>query len=164
MLKEGRKNRILGIDPAINNIGWAIIDKEGNNVSYVDSGVVKNKVSNMMNDKLENIYLKLNDVITSYKPDIAVIEKTFVNKNPLSSLTLGHARGAIILTITLHKIVIIEHSATYIKKSACGNGKATKEQIINLVNILFPRNKKISDDNEADAVIAALSYNGNSRI
>ena len=109
--------RIIGIDPALTKSGWGVIEVKGNAFKYIASGTIKTDAKASLADRLHQIHESLIQAIQLYKPDIASIEETFVNKNPVSSLKLGHARGAIMLGLTICNIKIFEYSATSIKKS-----------------------------------------------
>lgn len=68
-----------------------------------------------------------------YSPSEAAVEKVFVNKNPKSSLTLGYARGVVILSLEIEGLTINEYDASYVKKSITRNGHAEKDQVIFMV-------------------------------
>ncbi len=152
--------RILGIDPALTKTGWGIVEVHNNSYKFIASGLILTDSKTAMADRLKHIHSDFLNVISLYKPDIASIEETFVNVNPASSLKLGHARGAIMLTLALCNIKLFEYSATAIKKSITGVGRAQKQQVEAMINILLPQNQASSDD-EADALAAAICHANN---
>ncbi len=152
--------KIIGIDPALTKSGWGVIEVKGNSFKYIASGTIKTDAKASLADRLHQIHQSLIQAIQLYKPDIASIEETFVNKNPISSLKLGHARGAIMLGLTICNIKIFEYSATSIKKSITGVGRAEKQQMEAMINILLPKNKADSED-ESDALAAAICHANN---
>ena len=152
--------RIIGIDPALTKSGWGIVEVNGNSFKYIASGTIKTDAKADMANRLHHIHKELISAIQFYKPDIASIEETFVNKNPVSSLKLGHARGAIMLCLTICDIKVFEYSATSIKKSVTGVGRAEKQQVEAMINILLPKNKSTSED-ESDALAAAICHANN---
>ncbi|MFC1659486.1 crossover junction endodeoxyribonuclease RuvC [Pseudomonadota bacterium] len=147
--------KIIGIDPGLNKTGWGVISVENNNFSYVTSGLVVNNIKSSFSDKLSNINFELEKILECYKPNIGGIEKTFVNRNPLSSLKLGHARGVALLTIKKFGIEVNEYSPNLIKKTVTGAGKADKTQVMTMVKLLLPSSNVNSED-EADALAVAL--------
>ena len=72
--------RVLGIDPGLRNLGWGIIDSNGSRLSHVANGVCKSQGSDL-SARLVSLFEGLNFIIKEYRPEIAAIEKTFVNKD-----------------------------------------------------------------------------------
>lgn len=153
---------ILGIDPGLVNTGWGIISKENNNYKFIACGTIKSNTKDEMPLRLKTINLQLKEVLDSYKIDEAAVEETFVNKNSLSSLKLGHARGAIILTVSLADIPVYEYSATNVKKSVVGVGRAEKDQIKMMMKVLLPK-ADIKSEHEADALAIAITHANTNR-
>ena len=77
------KNKYIGIDPGIRTTGWGIIVSENSRLKYLSHGIIENK--KLVNDefRLLNIFEKLTSIITSFKPNIAVVEQVFVSKNAI---------------------------------------------------------------------------------
>ncbi|OEY86546.1 crossover junction endodeoxyribonuclease RuvC [Wolbachia pipientis] len=150
--------KIIGLDPGISNTGWAIIKINGkSNVEFLSSGTISTNTNQNIGERLRTIFDQLNDLISFYSPDIAAIEKIFVNKNPKSSLTLGYARGIAILTLNIAKVPINEYDANYIKKSITGNGHANKSQILFMVKQIIS-NIDIKCHHAADALATAVCH------
>ena len=104
--------RIIGVDPGLTKTGIGIIDVKNNSLSFVFSTTIYSAPDQEMAERLNHFYQNLLQIIQLYKPDEASVEETFVNKNPISSLKLGHARGALILTLGICGIKVNEYSAT----------------------------------------------------
>lgn len=148
--------RILGIDPGLQRTGWGIIDAVGNRISYVACGTISTKQDALV-DRLKELYDGLYAVIQAHTPDEAAIEETFINSNAKSSLKLGHARGALMLAVSLSAMTLCEYAATLVKKSIVGVGRAEKEQVIMMVNQLLP-GCKVTQADAADALAVALCH------
>ena len=147
---------ILGIDPAISNTGWGIIEKNGSSIKYIASGVITTAPSSTMPERLSTIAHQVEQVITKFKPHISAMEEVFINKNALSSLKLSHARGAIMSVIGSHNIPLSEFAPNRVKKTLTGVGHATKEQVLHMIKILMPT-AKITKLDEADALAVAYT-------
>lgn len=158
--KENSMTKILGIDPALTKTGWGMIEVNGNSFKYIASGLIRTNDKKTMPERLKEIHSQLIPIISLYKPNIASIEETFVNVNPVSSLKLGHARGAIMLSLSICDIELHEYSATAIKKSITGVGRAQKQQIQAMIDILLPKNEAKTED-ESDALAAAICHANN---
>jgi crossover junction endodeoxyribonuclease RuvC len=149
--------RIIGIDPGLIKTGWGVIEKINNQVKYIDSGTIKTDTKLLLSERLLNIYKNIDEIIKLYKPEVFSIEETFVNKNPLSSLKLGQARGVAILCASLNNIPVFEYSPNLIKKTITGVGKAHKEQMVMMIKYIFPR-IQIEAEDEADALGVAVCH------
>ena len=157
--------KIIGIDPGLINTGWGLIEVEGNIIRHIDHGLIKIKTSDDIAVRLLNIYEALILILSKHMPDEASIEKTFVNKNPNSSLKLGHARGVILLALAKKKLTCFEYAPNQIKKSIVGRGHADKDQIATMVTMLL--SKKIegtSDVSDALAIAITHAYQKHNKI
>ena len=146
---------ILGIDPALKNTGYGLLRKEGNSIIYVSSGIIQTK-NTPLPQALFYISNRIDEIINEFNPDSVSLERVFINNNPLSSMSLCYARGSILATIGKYKLPIEEFAPTLIKKSIAGSGKATKEQMISMVNILLPGHNFTNHD-EVDAISCAYT-------
>jgi len=153
---------ILGIDPGLANTGWGIISKENNSFKFVACGTIVTNAKEEMPARLKKINEGLSKVLESHTINEAAVEETFVNKNNLSSLKLGHARGALLLTLSLADIPIWEYSAKNVKKAVVGTGAAQKEQMEMMVKVLMPK-AIINSEHEADALAIAICHGNTSR-
>jgi crossover junction endodeoxyribonuclease RuvC len=153
---------ILGIDPGLVNTGWGVVLKDVNNYRFLGCGTIVTDAKEDMPYRLREIYTGLKKVLETYSIDEAAIEETFVNKNNLTSLKLGHARGAIILTLSLADIAISEYSATNVKKSVVGVGRAEKDQVAMMVKVIMPK-AVMKTEHEADALAVAICHGNTSK-
>lgn len=149
--------RILGIDPGLNKTGWGVVDVEANCSSFVACGTISSSASLPLSERLSQLHGGLAKVIAEYSPDESAIEETFVNVNAKSSLKLGQARGALILTLSLAPLSVSEYSATHVKKTVVGVGRAEKGQVAMMVKILLPT-AVIKGEDESDALAVALTH------
>lgn len=148
---------IIGIDPGLVKTGWGVIRKIDNQIKYVASGTIRTDTKLPLSERLHNIYSRVDELIKTYKPDNFAIEETFVNNNPLSSLKLGHARGAAILAASLNSVPVFEYSPNLIKKTVTGAGKAEKQQMVAMVKYIFPC-VDLKTEDEADSLCIAICH------
>jgi crossover junction endodeoxyribonuclease RuvC len=154
--------RIIGVDPGLTKTGIGIIDVKNNSLNFVFSTTIYSSPDQEMAERLNHFHKNLLQIIQLYKPDEASVEETFVNKNPISSLKLGHARGALILTLGICGVKVSEYSATSVKKTIVGVGRADKNQIQAMIKILLPKANFKTED-EADALAIAICHNNHKR-
>jgi len=148
--------RILGIDPGLRITGFGVIDKVGQKLSYVASGCIKTPTGDLP-PRLKVILASLAEVIATYQPQQAAVEKVFVNVNPQSTLLLGQARGAAICAAVLADLPVAEYTALQVKQSVVGNGHAEKEQVQDMVQRLLALDGKPGAD-AADALACAICH------
>ncbi len=124
---------ILGIDPGLRTTGFGLIDKQGNKLRYIASGTIKTGTEGALPGRLKVILEGITEIIATYRPDCAAIEKVFVNVNPQSTLLLGQARGAAICALVAADLGVAEYTALQVKQAVVGHGKAAKEQVQDMV-------------------------------
>ncbi|WP_295158155.1 crossover junction endodeoxyribonuclease RuvC [uncultured Brachyspira sp.] len=152
----------LGIDPGFARCGYAFIESKNSEYKIVDSGLIETFSNQNYNQRLEFIFIKLNELIKKYKPDNASIEELFFSKNTKTAIKVAEARGIIILALTLNKIEFEEYKPKEVKSQITGNGNANKDAVIKMVN-LFTGSDIIQDDT-ADAAAIALAHASKNRI
>lgn len=149
--------RILGIDPGLRRTGFGVIDVSGSTLVYVASGTVVSPAEAPLHIRLKTILDGLRSIAADTRPDVAALEKVFVNVNPQSTLLLGQARGAAICALADSQLPVHEYTALQIKKSVVGNGRAGKEQVQEMVQRLLRLDGRPAPD-AADALACAICH------
>jgi crossover junction endodeoxyribonuclease RuvC len=147
---------ILGIDPGSQITGVGVITACGNDLKHVYSESLK-LPKGELSKRLEQIYARLQSIIAQTQPDIVVLEKVFIAKNPQSALVLGHARGAAMLAAVNNSIAVVEYSATEIKKTVVGRGRADKAQVQHMMRVLLGL-RVAPEEDASDALAAAVCH------
>jgi crossover junction endodeoxyribonuclease RuvC len=124
---------ILGIDPGLRTTGFGVIEKQGNRLRYIASGTIKTGTEGALPPRLKVILDGVSEIIATYQPACAAIEKVFVNVNPQSTLLLGQARGAAITALVGADLDVAEYTPTQVKQAVVGTGKAVKAQVQDMV-------------------------------
>ena len=148
--------RILGIDPGLRVTGFGVIDKTGQTLTYVTSGVIKTADADLPS-RLHTIFEGISTLVRQHAPDQSAIEKVFVNVNPQSTLLLGQARGAAICGLVASGVPVAEYTALQLKQAVVGYGRATKEQMQQMVVRLLALTGVPSTD-AADALGMAICH------
>ena len=147
---------ILGIDPGSRITGVGVITAQGSDLKHVFSESVKLPKAELP-ERLKSIYARLQTVIAQTRPDVVAIEKVFIAKNPQSALVLGHARGAAMLAAINNSLPVIEYSATEIKKTVVGRGRADKAQVQHMMRVLLGL-RVAPEEDASDALAAAVCH------
>lgn len=148
--------RILGLDPSLSSTGWGIIEVNANRLQYVADGFIPTSPKMPIEERLDIIFNTLSEVIETYQPVEAAIEKTFLNSNPETSLKLSMARGVVILAAGHYHLPLFELDPTKVKKALVGVGHADKNQVETMVKILLPGCKPKNNDS-SDALAMAIT-------
>lgn len=153
--------RILGIDPGTGILGFGVVDvsdtKKGT-FTMVDAGVVRTPPHTPHDERLEDIFDSLTEIIEATKPDVCSIEKLFFSRNITTAMTVAEARGVALLVARQHKIPIYEYTPPQIKQTLTGYGKADKKQVQEMVRVQLGLKEVPKPDDCADALAAAITY------
>ena len=149
--------RILGLDPGLRHTGWGVIEAQGNRLRFIADGVVQPNPALSLGERLKEVFLEVQGIVAAYAPDECAIEDTFVNKNPVSTLKLGHARAAAMLAPAVAGIMVAEYKPNLVKKSVVGAGHADKIQVAAMMRVLLP-GCAIGSKDAADALAVAVCH------
>ncbi|GGC15042.1 crossover junction endodeoxyribonuclease RuvC [Oxalicibacterium flavum] len=148
--------KILGIDPGLRTTGFGVIERQGSKLAYIASGTIKTPDADLP-QRLKVILGSVSEVVATYRPDCAAIEKVFVNVNPQSTLLLGQARGAAICGLVGAGLLVAEYTALQVKQAVVGHGKAQKSQVQDMVQRLLQLSGLPGTD-AADALGVAICH------
>lgn len=152
--------RILGIDPGLHITGYGILDV----VSYgrcdlVEAGCIKTLPRDTMDIRLHTLFIELDSIIKEFKPHVLSIENLYSHyNNPRTAIIMAHARGIPFLVANLNGLGVVEYSATKIKNSLTGYGRATKEQMQRMVMNTLGLKETPNPYDVTDALAAALCH------
>ena len=149
--------RILGIDPGLRVTGFGVIEMHGNKLLYVASGCIKSNANESLPERIKTLFAGISEVIATYTPNQAAVEKVFVNVNPQSTLLLGQARGAALSALVHADLPVAEYTALQVKQAVVGQGKAAKEQVQHMVIRLLNLAGAPTSD-AADALACAICH------
>lgn len=148
--------RVLGLDPGLRNLGWGVIDVQGNRLSHVANGIL-HSVGGDLALRLLSLYQQLGEVVEHYQPNTAAVEHTFVNKDGAGTLKLGQARAIALLVPAKFGIPVGEYAPNAVKKTVVGVGHAQKGQIEHMVRMQLP-GAQINGADAADALAVAICH------
>ena len=150
--------RIIGIDPGSQKTGYGIVDYLGNRLRYVHSGCIHLGSTRPLPERLLLLSKGLEATLKEFHPEQGSVEKIFFGKNAQSALTLGHARGVVLLQLISAQLPIHEYTPLEVKQSVVGVGRASKEQIQHMVKILLNQKSRELQEDEADALAVAITH------
>lgn len=150
--------RILGLDPGIAIVGFGFIDYKGNKLTPVQYGSIQTGADEMVADRLMHIYDAVVHLIDKYEPDAIAIEKLFFNRNVTNALTVGQARGVMMLAAVQRQLPIAEYTPLQVKQAIVGYGKAEKRQVQEMVKMFLNLAAIPKPDDVADALAVAICH------
>lgn len=152
---------ILGIDPGINVTGYAVIEKRaGSNVLRLrEGGVIRGKGLGTLPTRIQEIYRNLMDIMDQWKPDAMALEEVYSHyERPKTAIIMGHVRGVICLAAAEHSIPVFSYSATTVKKTLTGSGRASKSQMQRAIQLEFRLPAVPEPPDLADALAIAMCH------
>ena len=153
--------RILGIDPGTGILGFGVVDvAKGGQSSFtmVEAGVIRTAPHTPHDERLEDIYNSLTEIIEATKPDVCSVEKLFFSRNITTAMTVAEARGVALLVARQHSVPIFEYTPPQIKQTLTGYGKADKKQVQEMVRVQLGLKEVPKPDDCADALAAAMTH------
>ena len=148
--------KILGIDPGLARVGYGIIEINENNQEMLDCGIISTNTNNKEGDRLVEIANDLNQLIKSWKPNLAAVEKFFFYRSS-TTISVVQSRGVVIMTLAKRQIPIVEYPPMQIKLAVAGSGRADKKDVIEAVMRELNLEKEPKPDDAADALAIALT-------
>jgi crossover junction endodeoxyribonuclease RuvC len=151
--------RILGIDPGLTITGYGCVDLANGSFdpTLVEAGIIRLASRAPMEDRLEQLFQELTDLIDDLTPDRMVVEKLFAHyKHVRTSILMGHARGVVLLAGRVRGVELGELAATEVKKAVTGRGHASKHQVQHAIATQFAMREVPQPSDVADAIAVAL--------
>ncbi len=148
--------RILGLDPGSRVTGFAVLDCNANQISYVTSGGIRTQGSSFP-ERLRQVFTGVAAIVTEHQPDEIAIERVFMHRNADSALKLGQARGVALSATFQLTGSVFEYAAREVKQAVVGTGAAEKAQVQLMVKRLLKLNGELGPD-AADALAIALCH------
>jgi crossover junction endodeoxyribonuclease RuvC len=166
--------RILGIDPGSRLTGWGLLQREGNRTTYLCSGTLRLQRDGTLSERLLQLSTGIEALLAEHRPEQCALERIYTAKNAHSALVLGHARGVIVCAVAKCGVALHEYTAGQVKQAVVGGGRASKDQVQQMVTLLLGlrggngsgngngKPPRLQED-EADALALALTHAAASR-
>lgn len=153
-----KKNKIiLGIDPGIADTGFGVIRINDKGVlECLDYGSITTKAGTALSVRLKTLHEQLQKIIEEYRPDIMAVEELFFCKNVKTAIVVGQARGVILLTGEMNKLLLKEYTPLQVKQAVSTYGQASKLQVQKMVKVILRLAELPKPDDAADALAVAI--------
>jgi crossover junction endodeoxyribonuclease RuvC len=147
---------VLGIDPGTAICGYGVVKSEGSRLVALTYGAVQSAASIDTAGRLKIVFQGVDALIKQHQPDLVGVEQLFFNKNVTTAMTVGQARGVILLAAALNGVEVVECTPLQVKQAVVGYGKATKEQVMYMTQKILNLAEKPHPDDAADALAVAI--------
>lgn len=150
-------HRILGIDPGTRSVGWGVVEASGNAMRRIDAGTIRAK-GDEIPERLVVIHAELQRVIDEHAPSVAAVETVFGGENIRTAIAIGEGRGVAVLSAAEKGLEVFGYEPATVKRAIAGSGRASKEQVQEMVGVLLNLAEAPSSDHEADALALAIAH------
>jgi len=150
--------RVISVDPGLNNTGFGILDYKGSQIKVVAYGLVTPPTKESIPNRLEYLNSHMNDLIDKFNPQSMAIEDSFYSQNVKSAILLGQARGVLLLSAASKGIPSMVYAPKKVKQSVTGSGAATKKQVKYMVEKILNIDKTIKSLDITDALAIGLCH------
>jgi len=149
--------KVLGVDPGLRTSGYAVVTLQGRNLRVLDAGAIRADQQLPLAQRINQIYQDVEALLDEHSVDIMAIEELYAHyKHPRTAILMGHARGVFLLAASRHGIPVHGFSATRVKKSLTGVGRAAKQQVQKAVKNQLNLNRIPRPADVADALAVAM--------
>jgi len=148
---------ILGIDPGTAATGYGVIEVK-NSPELVEYGCLSTSDKDNMVDRLRSIYEQISCIIDRFSPAEVAVEEVFFNRNTKTALSIGQARGVILLAVSSKGAKVFSYTPLEVKQAITGYGRARKEQIQHMIKKTFNLSHLPRPDDASDAIAVALCH------
>jgi len=150
---------VLGIDPGLATTGYGLIlteaRKEYECIAY---GVITTESGLPDSERLKAVYASIKELIQHHQPETTAVEKLFFQKNVKTALSVGQARGVVLLAIAQAGLDVHEYTPNEVKQTVSGYGNAGKNQVQQMVKSLLHLESLPKPDDAADALAVAICH------
>jgi crossover junction endodeoxyribonuclease RuvC len=151
--------RVLGIDPGTATTGYGLVfESESGDLRADSYGVINTPANLDMSARLKSLYQQIEQVILLLRPEQGAVEKLFFQRNVTTAISVGQARGVVLLAFANHGITTAEYTPLEIKQAATGYGNADKKQVQSMIKSLLQLETIPQPDDAADALAVAICH------
>ena len=150
---------VIGLDPGSAITGFGIIEEHADHsLEVIDYGVLRTGPELTVAERLQLLYEQLNALLVLHRPESGAVENLFFQRNVSTAITVGQARGVLLLALSQAGIPVAEYNPMEIKQAVAGYGRADKKQVQQMVKMLLGLEKIPRPDDAADALAVAICH------
>ncbi|TMK73782.1 MAG: crossover junction endodeoxyribonuclease RuvC [Actinobacteria bacterium] len=150
--------RVLGVDPGTAACGYGLVGQSDGRLRAIDHGWWRTRADERPEARLRTIFDGVADLVERHVPDAVAIEESFVGVDARTALSVGQARGAVMVACARAGVECVEYSPTRVKQSVCGYGRAEKAQVAKMVRAILGLTEAPASSHAADALAVAICH------
>ena len=150
--------RVLGIDPGTAACGYAIVHESDGRLRALDHGWWQTPARERPELRLKTIFEGVQELVEQYEPDAVALEESFVGADARTALSVGQARGAVLVASALAGVECAEYAPARVKQAVCGYGRAEKAQVQRMVKTILSLTAPTSSTHASDALAVAICH------
>lgn len=150
--------RVVGIDPGTATTGYGVIEENAGRLILVTFGTICTPAGQPMPERLLELHSRLIEILALHAPETAAVESLFFQKNVRTAISVGQARGVVLLALAERGLAASEYTPLEIKQAVTGYGAAEKRQVQSMVRVLLKLVDLPKPDDAADALAVAICH------
>jgi crossover junction endodeoxyribonuclease RuvC len=150
--------KVLGIDPGTAACGYGIVHESDGRLRAIDQGVWRTPPRTPLQERLMTIFAGVQALLAVHEPDAVALEESFVGADARIALSVGQARGAVLVAAASAGVACAEYAPAHVKRAVCGYGRADKGQIERMVKLVLGLDRAPGTSHEADALAVAICH------
>ena len=150
--------KVLGIDPGTAACGYGIVHESAGRLRAVDHGWWRTSARERPERRLRTIFERVAELIEVHAPDAVALEESYVGADARIALSVGQARGAVLVACALADVDCAEYAPALVKQAVCGYGRAEKDQVQRMVKAILGLSEPPKPTHAADALAVAICH------
>ena len=150
--------KVIGIDPGTANCGYGIVHESGGRLRAIGHGSWSTPAGERLEVRLRTIFEGVAALVAEHAPDAVVLEESFVGADARIALSVGQARGAVLVASALAGVACAEYAPARVKQAVCGYGRADKAQVQRMVKAILALPALPTPNHAADALAVAICH------
>jgi len=149
---------IMGLDPGIARVGWAVIEPNGQKITPIAFGCIETHKDTLPEIRLKEVYDATVKLMKKYRPDCVAVEDLFFGSNAKTVIGVGQSRGVLLLAAATCHVPVVSYSPSAMKRAITGDGNADKKQIEHMIMLTLKLKQAPKLDDTADALALAMTH------
>jgi crossover junction endodeoxyribonuclease RuvC len=150
--------KVIGIDPGTANCGYGIVHSSGGRIKALGHGWWSTRAGERTELRLKTIFEGVTALIVEHGPDAVALEESYVGADARIALSVGQARGAVLVASALAGLECTEYAPARVKQAVCGYGRAEKAQVQRMVKAILGLPAVPTPNHAADALAVAICH------
>ena len=150
--------KVIGIDPGTAACGYGIVHESGGRLRAVDHGWWRTSAGDRPELRLKTIFDGVGELVRRHAPDAVALEESFVGADARTALSVGQARGAVLVACALAGVPCAEYAPARVKQAVCGYGRADKDQVQRMVRTILALGEPPTPTHASDALAVAICH------